>query len=828
MNILNKYLVKSIVEKKGRTFLLLISISLSVSLLIGTLGASKSMVNSIVDVYKSSFGDYNIGLASSNRENPFIKTSDIKANNFVKNSKTICAGGYLSNNDNKSVKIYGMDLEDFKSFNVMKLLGNDKLNELNNNEIIISKKTSDREGLKINDEVKVIVLGKKYSFKVAGISLNKGLFMQDNKESFIMIANKETVSDIYGIKDSFTQIFQKVDSKNLAQWVKDFNQNNKSNNITAFELNDNKSELSGVSMIKNAMFIILGIVLIIAIFLISSSFNLIIIERSSTIGTFLSQGATKLKVIRMLLKESVIYGIIGGFIGILLGIGFINILSYVGNPLRSIGAEVTVNYEIIHFMIGFVFSICLSVLSSMLPILKIRKLPVKEVILNTPSVNCKKSIVTFIIGTILIVISAILGFLANHGQNYLAIISIFCLIIGIIMIIPKLVDFIMYPIVKMFRGISGLLMVAANNVKTSKLLINNIRLIVISIIAMLIITTIRISVIEEVSGAYEAMSYNVSVEDKSEVPEFVNSKIKALGNVDKLFENIVITNAYVNDDENDKLVVEGVTPKEWKGWNTYIKYYNENEVFRKLETKKNSIVLSESRAKKNGLKEGDKIKITYNNNNVELTVIGLLNSRMYYGGDYNLVNIDTIKESLGVKYPNYYYIQSHSNSEDLKEMLAKDFKGIGVNVQTKNEMESTNREGMSQITDLLKIFSYITVVVGGFGVISNIMISFLQRKREVAVISVLGLTKRKRGSLVFVEGVFQAVIALVIGLLSVLGINIVLTDFLKYMNVNLVLKYPVGRILPTIIAVMLLIVFTSISAMIKSQKISIINEIKYE
>ncbi len=826
MNILNKYLWKSITEKKGRMILLLLSVSASVALLVGTLGAVKSMTDSISGAYTNLYGDYNVGMSSTNRENPFFNISGIKGIDILKSSKILNAGGYLSKDNKKEVRMYGMSLQDYKAFSNMNIIDNNDINQLNKDEIIISKKTSEEQNLGIGDEVGVTVLGKPYTYKVKAISVNRGLFTEENKEFFVIVASSETLSEIYGVKDLYTQLFVSVNAENLNAWVNEFNKSNQDINIVANKLYDEEKTAANVDMVRNAMFIILGVVLLCTIFLIYNSFNLIVTERIPVIGTFLSQGSTRLRVISMLIKESFVYGVIGGIIGSLLGIAFIQILADVGNPLKSMGISPTINYEIPHFIIGFAFSIVLSVISSILPVIKIRKLPVKEVILNTISVQSKNSIITFIIGTVLVSISAYLHVSAEASDYRFSIIEIFILIIGVIMVLPKLVQFIMYPIGKIFRNVNGILALAANNVRTSKILLNNIGLLVISIIVMLIINTIAVSFADGVKDVYGKMDCSVIVTDKSHVPGMVYEKITNLNDINKIYKSNKISNSYLNNDENNKISIEAVAPEEWKDWNSYIRFDNEDKVLKELGSDAEGIILCKTTAKKNNLKEGDTLRITYNNREVTLTVLGLLDSRML--GDYNLVNIKLMRDKFHLMYPDTYYINTSQNADLLKESLERDLKGIGTYITTKVEMEDRNNRAMEPTTNLLKVFAYIIILVGGFGVASNIVISFIQRKRDIVIISVLGLDKGQRSRLVLLEGLMQALIALGIGLVAVLGINLTLEDYIKSINLSLILKYPVESIFPAFVAVIALVAITSISSVLKSRKLSIINEIRFE
>ena len=57
-----------------------------------------------------------------------------------------------------------------------------------------------------------------------------------------------------------------------------------------------------------------------SIFIIYSSYKVITLDRLPVIGTFRSTGATQKMVTGILLLESLLYGCVGGFAGIPLGI----------------------------------------------------------------------------------------------------------------------------------------------------------------------------------------------------------------------------------------------------------------------------------------------------------------------------------------------------------------------------------------------------------------------------------------------------------------------------------------------------------------------------
>ena len=81
--------------------------------------------------------------------------------------------------------------------------------------------------------------------------------------------------------------------------------------------------LNAIKEGRTICFALLTIVILLSAVIISSSFKLIIVERMPVIGTFFSQGATKKNIIFVLLTESSLFGILGGVLAFLIGVGAI-------------------------------------------------------------------------------------------------------------------------------------------------------------------------------------------------------------------------------------------------------------------------------------------------------------------------------------------------------------------------------------------------------------------------------------------------------------------------------------------------------------------------
>lgn len=693
MNVFSKYLIKSITEKKGRTLLLLASISISAALLVTSMGSIKALLGTLSAQIKGNAGDFNVVLSPDRSlEVPIFELPSLGSYGVKKSFKSISIGGYLTKDNEKMFSLTGTSLSDFKRFDVMKLLNKKEFEPFEGRKLIISEKASKSLKVKPGDELILNILGIEYSYKIAGIAANTGLFFMDKEKQFTFITPEENLFSIYGKEDMYSTVLLSVKSKDLDNWVKDFNEKNIYNKIAASKLYDEKTMEQQLGMIKAPLFFMLAIVLLMTTFIIYSSFKLIITERLSIIGVFLSQGATKISIIKILLRESLAYGVIGGILGDLIGAGLTNLVAYFGNPLKEYGVKATVEYYPPYFIIGFVFAIILSLLSTIIPILSVRKLPVKDIILNTISTSNKISLKSTIIGFIFITAAALLHIFRENIDYAGSVPSIFLAFVGVIAVIPKLVDIVCYPLVRLLRNINGLSMLSFNNVRTSKVLMNNIRLIAVSVVSIVMITSLGNSITEVVDGAYKGMNFDVAISVNSNYAKNISDIVTSYENATEIIESGNISTT-LQDDPTKNLRLAFVDPEKHKDFENYTVFEDKEKQLDALKKDDDGIIISKQISLRYDIKVGDTIVLVAGNKSADFKVLSVFNAKLMNSGNYNLISLKGALRNFDIKYPDQYNLSTRIPASQAKKELEKKLKGLGATVITKAEMNKSNEEG---------------------------------------------------------------------------------------------------------------------------------------
>jgi putative ABC transport system permease protein len=833
MNILTKYLIKSILEKKGILVLILISISVSTALLVASLGSADSIINNYNEKIKGVYENFNVVITPNEKAAYLFFTTDNINMSKVKDSfKMMDTEGYVKSNDEKQFNMVGTTISDLQKFRSIKMIKKNNLNSFNGNEIIISEKTGKNLGVNINDEIELSILGKIRKFKVIGITSNHGIFSLDNSNKFNIVAPLQTINSIYGTENKYNSVYLSINNDNINSWIKDFNEKNI--NLTAKLLVDESDINSQVNNIKIPLLFMLIIVLFMTIFIIHNSFKLTITERLSTIGTFLSLGATKFNIIKLFIKESLIYGIISGIIGNCIGSLIIYISSILINPFKEEGIKASVNFKPKYFIMGFILSILISLVSSILPIISIRKVPVKEVILGNFQSSNKISWKGFILGTVLLVLSAafhIIGPNIKTPRPYVtAVPAFFIAFIGIIIIVPKIIEILLYPLVRLLRKIGGISMLSVNNIRTSKILINNIRLITICIISIIMIMSFSLSLFDLLGGVYKNLNFNVIVSVNSENGSTLKLSENIIENYTKKTD--VIKRQYIyanlNKDSSKKIDLICIEPNNFKNYDNYMIYKDKNKQLNELDNNEDGIIISKKIATRYNIKEGDFINLNINDKSEKFKVLSVVDAKFMNMGNVNLISYKAALKHFGIRYANEFFISSNYPSNEVKKDLEKDFKGIDANVSTKEERMNEDQQNSNQVVALLKVFSYITIIMAAIGIVSNVSICFIQRKREMAILCSNGLTNGGRVFIILFENLIEGLAALIISFICSLWIIRLLQDIFNYLVLNMNFKYPTNSIIPITIISFLLMLITSIPALNKNRKFQIIDELKCE
>lgn len=217
MRILIKYLLKNIKEKKLRTLLVLISITLSTALMFSTISIPGTIEKMITDELTKETGTSEIIIYADTTTltNPFFNKVEIESleEKLDYSIGAITGNGFYYNDeklgkDGKNVLIRGYELEDLFTIHNSKLVDMDESKIFTNDSVIIASGVAKILNLSLGDSMEIIINGVNYQFHVYAIASSEGLFDYDNKTINIVVP-KTTLASIYQASDLVNIVFNR-------------------------------------------------------------------------------------------------------------------------------------------------------------------------------------------------------------------------------------------------------------------------------------------------------------------------------------------------------------------------------------------------------------------------------------------------------------------------------------------------------------------------------------------------------------------------------------------------------------------------------------------
>ncbi|NFU81528.1 FtsX-like permease family protein [Clostridium sporogenes] len=836
MRILFKFMFKNISEKKLRSLLIIISIMVATAMSFASMGISKSYASMVLERMKSKVGEADLVISSKKDSiNPFLDEEKLNNNTKEENAVHIldAEGSYKNQDDILKVNIKATDIKELNFINQIVLSKESKgydLNKVKNNQVIISKKLKDKLGLNIGSLFKVKINKKEVNLKVAAVAVNKGIFSESLGEMNLVMDRQGLYKEL-GINPSITTVLVKVKGNSTIEQVKEKYEKNFENYKISETIS--KEDLDNrVKQFTIPFYVMLIVVILMAAFIISSAYKVIVLERMAVIGTFRSIGATRVSTDLILLMESLLYGIIGGILGDILGIPILNYMADSSNMFKNYGVETIVVIDKINFLWAFLLAIFIFIIGSIVPIIKASKISLKDIIFGTFSENSSRNILSFILGVTLFIVPYIyikkFKWTGNFLFSILAAFSVFLSMIFIIPYVMKLFCYIFKEVYRVIFGNEGA--IALDNIGKSKVLINNGILLSSTLAAVVVIYIASSSVSGLITKGYSKMNYDLKIEQWKD-KDMIN-KLKDIEYIKDFQEEFILNEVEVKNKDFKIRQIQGIESNKYldfyKDVNIYDYKNNKKEYILKKLDKGRNIIISDILEKRQKFKIGDKISLKLEDQYKEYTIVGFAESEFISNGQIALVSSEIIKKDMNIQIGNFIKVKTRKNNNELDKKLREDLEKYNVVITKKSDDLKTDLEVNKGLMNSLESFSLMSLIIGSLGMMNNLMVSFIYRKREFAVLASVGMSKLKRGKLLFIEGITLGVFGGILGVLEGVYISMFLGEITYSLDSYIITTIPLKLIILLGFLAVVLVIVASFVPIFKSSNMSIVEEIKYE
>ena len=824
MKIILKYIFTNVKERKTRTAVMLLSILLSTTLLFVSFSIGASYESAQRKMARGMAGSATLSVSAADGGIDFSVLPELSSIS-ASVGMLECSALYHENGYYETIDLIAADLTQLSQINPPRLANGGEITDFTGNQVILPDRFTSKYGMKAGDTITLQIGGQPITLEVAGIAAYDTVFLRHTRGATALLP-LSTLSELSGKADGYTEILIEPAEGTTTAELK--------NELAAALPNDeykvsevvNEAQITADARQKSMPFFLISFFsLTMSVFIIYSSYKVITLDRLPVIGTFRSIGATQKAVTHILLLESALYGVMGGLIGIPVGTVVLKlILQGMGQSLSQ-GIEIPIVISPFSIIFSFVVAVVVSLLSAWLPVRRASRLPIKNVVLG--NVEEKHIPRRFIVGAgvVLFVISVILPKLASGNMLYLTGgFSLLGLIAATILIVPLLTNLISAGLEYLYGAVLGNEgRLAARNMRDNKNTSQNITLLFISISAVIAITAVGNFVTTYVSDVFNGAELQGFADGHME-PDFVE-QVKDMDGIEKVLPVFVYENRMQADGMTFSRL-EATDNLEWYS-SMLALHYTEKGMEEKAVLAfdgERAILLSESCMERTGFEIGDTLSLNCGAGQNDYLVVGSFKSRA--------TDVEALISST------YAVSDFDASAYDFLAYTAADPDAIMVQIrdlfgETSNwsrTVEEFNTDALSTVGAFLRpmhSMTYFILLLAAVGIINNLLINYIQKRRSIAMYKSVGLSNRQNMKMTLIEGFSSGLIGAVIAI------------FVSYMEIQTIFLVagPKISMVPELDAVtfltaggmgMIVTLLGSVVPIFKSRRMKLVEEIKFE
>lgn len=261
-----------------------------------------------------------------------------------------------------AITVYGMNSKDLEIEGINSINGS-TYND-NKREVIVGKSVVDSENYTIGDNI--TILGEQY--KIVGTYETGSMFTDG-----AIYTGLETLQNDSNSQNEVSTIAVKVDDNTTVETVNNNIENQYNDTLSTITSDEmEKTTENMMSVVNAATTAIEALAIIIGGVGVINTMMMTVFERTREIGVLKSVGWTSMKVLTMIMGESIVLTIISGIIGTILGLLAVIIL------FNITGGDMTLTYNIGIFIRAFAVALIVGILGGLYPAIKASRLAPTE------------------------------------------------------------------------------------------------------------------------------------------------------------------------------------------------------------------------------------------------------------------------------------------------------------------------------------------------------------------------------------------------------------------------------------------------------------------
>ena len=589
-----------------------------------------------------------------------------------------------------------------------------------------------------------------------------------------------------------------------------------------------------ISFLRTFLLSFGGIALFVGAFVIANSLSITIAQRTRELATLRTVGASRRQVLRSILIESVVVGVLASIVGLFLGLGLAKGLFWLFDAIGFTLPNSGLTFETRTIIVALVVGIVVTVGASLRPAIRATRVPPIAAVREGATLP-ESRFARF--RTPAAVIVAILGFalviygLFGGGGTATVLLSIgagaLLVFIGVALfaarLVPAFATVLGWPTAR-FGGVSGQL-AQGNARRNPQRTASTAAALMIGLALVTLVAVLGQGIRSSFTGAVDKIfvsDYAITAQNNfSPLPVDAAEAASRASGVEAVASVRAGQALAFGSVEN----VTAVTPN---AGDAIALDWSEGSQAVFSELGENGAFVDNDYAEKHNLQIGSPIKITVPNGDVVPLVIKGIFDPPAGGSPFGTVTFSSATFDKNFDQPEnlFSFVKmtggvTDENTQALENSL-KDFPN--AKAQTRDEFKDNQVSFLNNILNVLYILLALSVIVSLFGIINTLVLTVFERTREIGTLRAVGMTRRQVRRMIRYESVITALIGAALGIVLGLVLAGLLTARVDFIN----FAVPITQIVVFAIAAIIVGIVAAILPARRAAKLNVLQALQYE
>ena len=589
-----------------------------------------------------------------------------------------------------------------------------------------------------------------------------------------------------------------------------------------------------ISFLRTFLLSFGGIALFVGAFVIANSLSITIAQRTRELATLRTVGASRRQVLRSILIESVVVGVLASIVGLFLGLGLAKGLFWLFDAIGFTLPNSGLTFETRTIIVALVVGIVVTVGASLRPAIRATRVPPIAAVREGATLP-ESRFARF--RTPAAVIVAILGFalviygLFGGGGTATVLLSMgagaLLVFIGVALfaarLVPAFATVLGWPTAR-FGGASGQL-AQGNARRNPQRTASTAAALMIGLALVTLVAVLGQGIRSSFTGAVDKIfvsDYAITAQNNfSPLPVDAAEAASRAPGVEAVASVRAGQALAFGSVEN----VTAVTPN---AGDAIALDWSEGSQAVFSELGENGAFVDNDYAEKHNLQIGSPIKITVPNGDVVPLVVKGIFDPPAGGSPFGTVTFSSATFDKNFDQPEnlFSFVKmtggvTDENTQALENSL-KDFPN--AKAQTRDEFKDNQVSFLNNILNVLYILLALSVIVSLFGIINTLVLTVFERTREIGTLRAVGMTRRQVRRMIRYESVITALIGAALGIVLGLVLAGLLTARVDFIN----FAVPVTQIVVFAIAAIIVGIVAAILPARRAAKLNVLQALQYE